>query len=190
MLSKKSYFPTFFITSVMIAGASMGAGAEQLPATPHQAQAIDDVETKKAPRPETEQRMPTGDHQSDALKADETDADTADKDLSQRIEKLSAYTAAQRDEAIQEARAALTAIDERIDRLQTSLAQGGDQLTTAARERMSQSIDAMESQREDLSEWMGGLMHSSEQAWQHVQTGFVDAYRAFAEQLDKAEKSF
>lgn len=190
MFSKKSHFPTLLFTSAMIAGAPFTAGAEQLPATPHQAEAIDDVETKKAQRPKTEQRMPTAEHQSDVLKAEQADAEAADKDLSQRLEKLSAYTAAQRDEAIQEARAALAAIDDRIARLQTSLAKSGDQLTAAARERMNTSIDALESQRQDLSEWMGGLMHSSEQAWQHVQAGFVDAYRAFAEQLDKAEKSF
>lgn len=190
MVTKKSYFPTIVITSAMIAGAAFSAGAEQLPATPHQAEAIDDVETKKAPRPETEQGMPTGEHQSEALKQDQADTAATDKDLSQRLERLSAYTAAQRDEAVQEARAALSALDKRIERLQTSLAQSGEQLSTAVRERTESSIDALQSQRQDLSEWMGGLMHSSEQAWQHVQTGFVDAYRAFTEELDKAEKSF
>lgn len=190
MLSKKRHFPTLLFTSAMIAGTSFPAGAEQLPATPHQAAAIDDVEKKNVPRPKTAQRMPVVEHQSDVLKPQQADADEADKDLSQQLDKLSAYTAAQRDEAIQEARAALTAIDERIARLQTSLAKSGDQITSTAREGMNTSIDALESQRQDLSEWMGGLMHSSEQAWQHVQTGFVDAYRAFAEQLDKAEKSF
>ena len=124
------------------------------------------------------------------LKGDHAGAETTDDDLSQRLEKLGTYTTAQRDEAIHEARAVLQTIDERSDRLQARLANSGEQVTALARERMNASLDSLHAQRQDLSEWMGGLMHSSAQAWQHVQTGFVDAYHAFAAQLDKAEQSF
>lgn len=188
MFLKKNNVPGLLMTSVILTGVSFTASAEQLPATPHQAEAIDAVETNTAPRPPTEQRMPAVEHQREALRSD---GETAQEDdWSRRLDKLQTYTAEQRDEAIEEARAALTTVDARIDRLQTSLATSGDELTAATRERMNSSIDALQAQRQDLAEWMGGLMHSSAQAWQHVQTGFVGAYRAFAEQLDKAEKEF
>ena len=83
----------------------------------------------------------------------------------------------------------LAVIDERIDQLRARLATN-EQVTAVARERTNASLDALHTQRQRLSEWTGGLMHSSAQAWQHVQTGFVDAYHAFAAQLDKAEQSF
>ena len=43
---------------LLFAGAPCLAGDDQMPATPHQAEAVEDVERERAQRPETEDRMP------------------------------------------------------------------------------------------------------------------------------------
>ncbi|MEQ8230978.1 MAG: hypothetical protein RLW61_16005 [Gammaproteobacteria bacterium] len=53
---------------LLFAGAPCLAGDDQMPATPHQAEAVEDVERERAQRPETEDRMPVTEHQEESLR--------------------------------------------------------------------------------------------------------------------------
>jgi hypothetical protein len=45
-------------------------------------------------------------------------------------------------------------------------------------------------ERNELSEWYGGLKHSSASAWNHVKKGFVEGYESFSKAFDNAESEF
>ena len=44
--------------------------------------------------------------------------------------------------------------------------------------------------RNELSEWYGGLKHSSANAWDHVKDGFAEGYESLEDAFDKADKEF
>jgi len=60
----------------------------------------------------------------------------------------------------------------------------------ASREKAKKTLQALRKKRNELSEWYGGLKHSSADAWDHVKKGFVDGYEALAGAFDKAENEF
>ena len=60
----------------------------------------------------------------------------------------------------------------------------------ASREKAKKNFTGLRKKRNELSEWYGGLKHSSADAWDHVKKGFVDGYEALASAFDKAENEF
>jgi phage shock protein A len=106
------------------------------------------------------------------------------------IEVLKAYTADNRDEAIQKAKSALEKLDKRIDALETRIDNNWDNMNAAAREKARASLTALRKQRIKVAEWYGSLKSSSVDAWEHMKKGFSDAYEAFSDAWEKAEKEF
>jgi len=103
---------------------------------------------------------------------------------------LKSYTAAQRDEAIQKTKSALERLDKRIDALETSIDSNWDNMNKAAREKARANLKALRKQRIKVAEWYGGLKSSSVDAWEHMKKGFSDAYEAFSDAWERAEKEF
>ncbi|MCF8050574.1 MAG: hypothetical protein K9L59_05005 [Desulfobacterales bacterium] len=106
------------------------------------------------------------------------------------IQALQGYTADQRDEAVQRARAALKKLDERIDALETRIDENWDQMNKAAREKARANLRTLRKQRNEVAEWYGSLKTSSAEAWEHMKKGFSDAYKALGDAWEKSEKEF
>ena len=106
------------------------------------------------------------------------------------IQALGAYTADQREEAIQRARTALNNLDNRIDALEKRIDDNWDQMNKAAREKAHVNLKALRKQRNKVAEWYGGLKASSADAWEHMKKGFSDAYKALGDAWEKSVKEF
>ena len=112
------------------------------------------------------------------------------KQTQELLQTLKAYTADQRDEAVQKTKAALDDLDKRIDALEAQVDADWDKMDSAAREKARANLKALREQRTRVAEWYGQLKSSSVDAWQDVKKGFSDAYRALDEAWEKAEKDF
>ena len=106
------------------------------------------------------------------------------------IQALGAYTADQRDEAVQRAKTALHNLDARIDSLETRIDNKWDQMNKAAREKARANLKALRKQRNKVAEWYGSLKASSAGAWEYMKKGFSDAYKALGDAWEKSEKEF
>ena len=106
------------------------------------------------------------------------------------IETIKKYTVEKKDEAVREVKIVLEDLDVRIDRMQSRVENNWNEMDQASREKAKKTLQALRKKRNELSEWYGGLKHSSADAWDHVKKGFVDGYEALAGAFDKAENEF
>jgi len=126
--------------------------------------------------------------------AESSEEKTSIKEVKQEtqdlIQALGAYTADQRDEAVQRAKTALHKLDERIDALETRIDNNWDQMNKAAREKARANLKALRKQRTEAAEWYGSLKTSSADAWEQIKKGFSDAYKALGDAWEKSAKEF
>jgi len=106
------------------------------------------------------------------------------------IQTLKAYSADQRDEAIQKTKSVLENTDKRIEALETRIDNNWDNMNKAAREKARKSLNALHKQRTKVAEWYGSMKSSSGDAWEHMKKGFSDAYKALYDAWEKSEKEF
>jgi hypothetical protein len=106
------------------------------------------------------------------------------------IKAIKKYTVEKKDEAAREVKVLLEDLDVRIDRMQSRIENKWNEMDQASRESARKTIQALRKKRNELSEWYGGLKHSSVDAWDHVKEGFVEGYEALANAFDKAESEF
>jgi hypothetical protein len=122
------------------------------------------------------------------------DDKTTSKDVKQEtmeaIETIKKYTVEKKDEAVREVKIVLEDLDARIDRMQSRVENNWNEMDQASRKKAKKTLQALRKKRNELSEWYGGLKHSSADAWDHVKKGFVDGYEALAGAFDKAENEF
>lgn len=100
------------------------------------------------------------------------------------------YTADQRDEAAGKAKAALAALDARIDALEARIDRDWDKMDKAARVQARSTLKALHQQRVAAAEWYGGLQNSTAEAWEHMKKGFSDAYQSLRQSWEKAESGY
>ena len=112
------------------------------------------------------------------------------KETLEAVEALKNYSIEKKDKAVSEVKVALEKMDARIDRLQSRVENKWDEMDQASREKAKKTLQALRKKRNELSEWYGGMKHSSADAWDHVKKGFVDGYEALAGAFDKAENEF
>ena len=103
------------------------------------------------------------------------------------IEAIKKYSIEKKDKAVREVKVVLEDLDARIDRMQSRIEKKWDEMDQTSREKARKTIQALRKKRNELSEWYGGLKHSSADAWDHVKEGFVEGYEALANAFDKAE---
>ena len=108
---------------------------------------------------------------------DETTIKDVKQETRELVKSIKSYSADQRDEAIQEIEIAILRLDNRIDELQGRIDQRWDNMTTEARRRVRSSLDALQQQRRELSDWYDELKSSSASAWVDIRNGFSSAYR-------------
>lgn len=119
---------------------------------------------------------------------------TTSKDVKQEtkeaLQTIKSYSFEQRDKAVKEVKTVLNDLDGRIDRMQSRVEQKWDQMDQSSRELERNRLKALREKRNKLSEWYGGLQHSSAGAWKHVKEGFIEGYESVASAFDKAEDEF
>lgn len=106
------------------------------------------------------------------------------------VEVLGNYSAAQRDAAVASAERTLTAMDQRIERLEARTRQQWGKLTQSAREARELTLRKLRAQRNQVAEWYGGMKHSSAGAWESVKQGFIDSYAVLSESFSAAREEF
>ena len=121
---------------------------------------------------------------------DKTTAKDVSKKAGETGRAIKDYTVAQRDEAINNAKAALDDVDARIRRLERKLDNEWDKLDQATRKKARATLAALRRERNEVAEWYGGLKHSSAESWEQVKAGFVKSYEALRESFAKARKAF
>lgn len=124
------------------------------------------------------------------MSSDKTSIQAVRQETQDLIQALKGYSADQRDEAIQKTKSALEKIDKRIDALETRIDNNWDNMNKAAREKVLASLKVLRKQRIKVAEWYGSLKNSSVDAWEHMKKGFSDAYKAFSDAWERAEKEF
>lgn len=112
------------------------------------------------------------------------------KETAEAVEAIKKYAVAQKDEALVKAEKYMNKLDNRIDKWESQLDANWDQMSESARLKWRASIKNLQKQRNNLSEWYGGMKHSSGEAWDEIKKGFSEAYTAVADSLEKASKEF
>jgi gas vesicle protein len=119
---------------------------------------------------------------------------TTSKDVKQEtteaIQAIKNYSFEQRDKAVREVKVVLADLDGRIDRMQSRVEKKWNEMDQSSREQVRNTLKALREKRNKLSEWYGGLQHSSADAWNHVKEGFIEGYQSVASAFDKAENEF
>jgi len=105
---------------------------------------------------------------STVVRADET----AKQDLSNKVEAaaeaIKNYSVAQKDEAINSAKATLEDLDARIQQMEERLDQQWSQMDKVARDTARATLSKLHAQRTELADWYGQLKQSSAAAWEQV----------------------
>lgn len=119
-----------------------------------------------------------------------TSIEDVKKETQDMMNTLGGYTVQQRDEAIQKTKVALKNLDNRIDTLENRIDRKWDTMSKSAREQAQTSLKSLREQRVKVAEWYGGLKNSSSDAWEHMKTGFLDAYRSINDAWSKAVSEY
>ena len=125
-----------------------------------------------------------------AEKGNKTTSTDVKRETREAIKAIENYSVEQRDKAIREIKVLIADLDARIDQMQSRIEKSWDELDQSSREKVRKTLKALREKRNDLSEWYGGLKHSSASAWDHVKAGFVEGYEALSNAFDKAESEF
>lgn len=135
---------------------------------------------------------PNGASQQEASKQqdDKTKSRAVRQEVADAAEAIKNYSADQRDEAAQQAKAALDALDARIEALEARIDKNGDKMDQAARAQARSTLKALRQQRIQVAEWYGGLKDSTTAAWDHMKKGFSDAYKSLRSSWEKAEREY
>ena len=122
-----------------------------------------------------------------AAAAGATSAEDIKQETAELLEALKAYGTEQRDAAVEQSRAALQNLDQRIEVLETRMLDQWDEMDQATRARTRESLRALREQRTHVAEWYGSLKSSSAEAWGHIKQGFSEAYRTLNENWQESE---
>ena len=129
-----------------------------------------------------------------AMNSVATADDTAQKDLANKVEAAAAaiknYSVAQKDEAINSAKATLEDLDMRIRHMEERLDQEWSQMDKVARATARDTLSKLHEQRTELADWYGQLKQSSAAAWEQVRQGFIESYEVLRASVNKAQTGF
>lgn len=77
---------------------------------------------------------------------------------------LKNYSIEKKDKSVSEVKVALEKMDARMDRMQNQIANKWDEMDQASRDMAKEIMQALRKKRNELSEWYGGMKHSSADA--------------------------
>lgn len=100
------------------------------------------------------------------------------------------YGEGQRQALITETEAALANFDQRIERLEATLAEQESEMSSAAERYASNMLETLERQRAEFNEWLATLQADSRGTWDEVMHGFSNAYDEFYNSWENLESEF
>ncbi|NVK42819.1 MAG: hypothetical protein HWE39_16370 [Oceanospirillaceae bacterium] len=106
------------------------------------------------------------------------------------LQTLRAYSADQKDEAVESSGRALEELDQRIEKFEAWIAAQWDEMDQATRDEAQETLREMRRQRIELAEWYGSMKGSSADAWDHMKQGFSDAYGAMQKAWEKSVQEY
>lgn len=112
------------------------------------------------------------------------------QETAEAIEAIKQYSAAQRDQALAQAKALLAELDVRIAKLKAWIDQNLDPVQAAARQHAQDVLSRLEAQRADLAKAYSALEASSSNAWEDVKQSFLKSYRSMRKAFDEAKSEF
>ena len=112
------------------------------------------------------------------------------KEVAEAAETIKHYSADQRDEAVDKAKAVMDDLDAKIDKLEASIHKRWATMDKAARHKAQVALDKLKRQRKQMAESYKALQQSTAGAWEHVKKGFADSYTDLQDAWQKAEKEF
>ena len=122
--------------------------------------------------------------------SDKTSMKEVQQQMSEAATAIKNYSVEQRDEAGREVRETLDELDADIEHLQQRLDKKADHMDQAARQTARATLEDIRKQRNDLSEWYGGMQHSSSEAWLQIKSGFLKSFEMLQQTFEKAQKEF
>ena len=117
-----------------------------------------------------------------------TTKDEVRSEISQAMEAIAAYSEQERDQALVEARAAMTRLDAEVDRREEAMRENWAEMSDATRDIARVRLRDLREARNRLSERYGALETGASGAWGELKTGFSDAWGAFSEAWTAADK--
>jgi len=128
---------------------------------------------------------------SAVLSADETvNKGEVTRELSEAVDAIKLYSVSRKDEAIEQARETMEALDKRIKHVEDRIDNNWDKMDAATRKTARETLHKLHEERNKLSEWYGGLKQSSTHAWGHVTRGFVESFEVLRGSLSEARSSY
>jgi len=121
---------------------------------------------------------------------DNTSIEEVKQQMKEAAIAIKKYSVEQRDQAEKQVKASLNKLDAEIDRLQQRLDKKSDDMDQVAREKARTTLADIRKQRNQLSEWYGGMQHSTDKAWLEIKSGFVKSFNTLQQSFDKAQKNF
>lgn len=128
--------------------------------------------------------LPAAAQDTDAL----TTSDEVRAEISEAMEAIAAYTDQERDQALTEAREALTQLDAEIARREQVLRENWSEMSAGARETAREQLADLRDARNRLGERFGALQAGTSNAWDELREGFSDAWTAFSEAWTAADE--
>jgi len=77
-----------------------------------------------------------------------------------------------------------------MDEMENSLDEHWQEMSAAAREKKREALKELRRERQEVSEWYGGMRHSSAEAWEDVKKGFAQSYDRLEDAFKDAAKNF
>lgn len=108
------------------------------------------------------------------------------QETNEMLNKISSYSAEQKDEALDAAEDALASIDENIDEVQNYIDEKGSELSADTQEQYNEMVSDLRDQRSELQQEYRDLAAASAENWQDAKSGFTDAFRSVQQAWDDA----
>lgn len=121
---------------------------------------------------------------------DDIRAQEVKKEWSETAESLKKYSSDQRDEAISQTQLTLTAMDRSIEQLQAYAENQWHSMSESMRKRSEKTLRDLRQKRNELAEWYGGMKYSSDNAWEEVKQGFINAFSTLNNSFSRARAEF
>lgn len=113
--------------------------------------------------------------------ANTPDHASVQQEFSKAFAAIKDFSAEQRDEAVAKTEALLAELDAELEEQQSAIQANWQSMTEATREESRDALRALKQERNDLAEWLGGIKHGSDEAWDDMVNGFTAAYADFTD---------
>jgi DNA anti-recombination protein RmuC len=139
---------------------------------------------------QAEPDAPAPEAKPEASEPEASNTEAVQREATELLQALKAYSAAQKDELAQQARKTFATLDQRIQVLQTRLEQRSDEMGQAARQQARERLEQLRQQRQQAGEWVENMQSSSGEAWDEMKHGFTAAYRDLHAAWKRSEAAF